>query len=199
MEYYYQLEIWKGNINGVLRVARQREELSDWLVAMAPMASFDTWTQVCEDYALQLESDGQYHKAASYLLGCHKVYEAIKLFKRHKLFKEAIALAKVRLSPLDPALEELYTLWAHQLTKDGNYEQAAKCHLAMKQVQDAAKLLARRYDQSSLKTAAHISMIANDKQQGLMYTQKVVQQHLLQNEWKDTYSYLKEQKGLQVQ
>ena len=37
MEYYYQLEIWKGNINGVLRVARQREELSDWLVAMAPM------------------------------------------------------------------------------------------------------------------------------------------------------------------
>ena len=71
-------------------------------------------------------------------------------------------------------------------------------HLAMKQVQDAAKLLARRYDQSSLKTAAHISMIANDKQQGLMYTQKVVQQHLLQNEWKDTYSYLKEQKGLQV-
>ena len=24
-------------------------------------ASFDTWTQVCEDYALQLESDGQYH------------------------------------------------------------------------------------------------------------------------------------------
>ena len=50
-------------------------------------ASFDTWTQVCEDYALQLESDGQYHKAASYLLGCHKVYEAIKLFKRHKLFK----------------------------------------------------------------------------------------------------------------
>ena len=71
-------------------------------------------------------------------------------------------------------------------------------HLAMKQVQDAAKLLARRYDQSSLKTAAHISMIANDKQQGLMYTQKVVQQHLLQNEWKDTYSYLREQKGLQV-
>jgi len=41
-------------------------------------------------------------------------------------YREAIALAKVRLSPLDPALEELYTLWAQQLTKDGNYEQAAK-------------------------------------------------------------------------
>jgi hypothetical protein len=41
-------------------------------------------------------------------------------------FREAIALAKVRLSPIDPVLEDLYTLWAHQLTKDGNFEQAAK-------------------------------------------------------------------------
>lgn len=40
--------------------------------------------------------------------------------------REAIALAKVRLSPIDPVLEDLYTLWAHQLTKDGNFEQAAK-------------------------------------------------------------------------
>ena len=50
-------------------------------------ASYDTWTSVCEDYAVQLETDGQYHKAASYFLACHKVYEAIRLFKRHKLFK----------------------------------------------------------------------------------------------------------------
>lgn len=68
----------------------------------------------------------------------------------------------------------------------------------MKQVQDAAKLLARRYDQSSLRTASHISMIGNDKQQGLMYTQRVVQQHLLQYEWKEAYSFLKSQKDLQV-
>ena len=37
MDYFYQLEIWKGNISGALRIAREREELSDWLVAMAPM------------------------------------------------------------------------------------------------------------------------------------------------------------------
>jgi len=68
----------------------------------------------------------------------------------------------------------------------------------MKQVQDAAKLLARRYDQSSLRTAAHISMIGNDKQQGLMYTQRVVQQHLLQYEWSEAYGFLKSKKDLQV-
>lgn len=42
MEYYLQLEIWKGNISGVLRLAREQEELSDWLVAMAPMGEFLT-------------------------------------------------------------------------------------------------------------------------------------------------------------
>ncbi|OWF45310.1 gem-associated protein 5-like [Mizuhopecten yessoensis] len=197
MDYYYQLEIWKGNINGALRLAREREELSDWLVSMAPMANFDTWITVCEDYATQLESEGQYHKAATYLLAAQKVYEAIELFRRHRLFKEAIALAKVRLSPFDPVLEELYTLWAQQLTRDGNYEQAAKCHLAMKQVQDAALLLARRYNQSSLRTASHICLVAGEKQQGLLYAYKVAQQYSLQSEWKEAYSFLKEQKPFQ--
>lgn len=50
-------------------------------------AAFDTWTTVCEDYATQLEQEGQYHKAATYLLAAHKVYSAIDLFKRHRLFK----------------------------------------------------------------------------------------------------------------
>jgi len=68
----------------------------------------------------------------------------------------------------------------------------------MKQVQDAAKLLARRYDQSSLRTAAHMSMIGNERQQGLMYTQKVVNQHLTNNEWAQTYSFLKGKTDLQV-
>ncbi|XP_033742288.1 uncharacterized protein LOC117328824 isoform X2 [Pecten maximus] len=197
MDYYYQLEIWKGNINGALRLAREREELSDWLVSMAPMANFDSWITVCEDYATQLESEGQYHKAVTYLLAAQKVYEAIELFRRHRLFKEAIALAKVRLSPFDPVLEELYTLWAQQLTRDGNYEQAAKCHLAMKQVQDAALLLARRYNQSSLRTASHICLVAGEKQQGLLYAYKVAQQYCLQSEWKEAYTFLKEQKPFQ--
>lgn len=199
MDYYYQLEIWKGNINGVLRQAREREELSDWLVAMAPMAAFDTWTTVCEDYATQLEQEGQYHKAATYLLAAHKVYSAIDLFKRHRLFKEAIALAKVRLSPIDPVLEDLYTLWAHQLTKDGNFEQAAKCHLAMQQVQNAAVLLARRYNcTTSLQTAARVSMIGNEKQSGMAYAHKLLQQFLLKWEWSQAYAYLKEQKAFQA-
>lgn len=40
--------------------------------------------------------------------------------------REAVALARVRLSPLDPVLEDLYTEWSQQLMLEGAYEQAAK-------------------------------------------------------------------------
>ena len=42
------------------------------------------------------------------------------------LFREAIALAKVRLSPLDPVLFDLYSTWARKLETDNSFEQAAK-------------------------------------------------------------------------
>lgn len=71
-------------------------------------------------------------------------------------------------------------------------------HLAMRQVQDAAKMLARRYDQSNLKAAAEVSLIANDRKQGLLYAQRVVSQYLLQCQWTSAYSFLRHQTGLQV-
>lgn len=42
------------------------------------------------------------------------------------LLREAIALAKVRLSPLDPELFDLYSTWARKLETDNSFEQAAK-------------------------------------------------------------------------
>ena len=68
----------------------------------------------------------------------------------------------------------------------------------MKQVQDAALLLARRYNQSSTKTASHICLLASEKQQGLLYAHKVTTQYMANSEWKEAYSFLKEQKCLQV-
>ncbi|ESO89427.1 hypothetical protein LOTGIDRAFT_165023 [Lottia gigantea] len=198
MEYYLQMEIWKGNIRGALQIARERDELSDWLVSMAPLGSYEMWLTACEDYARQLEDDGQYHKSSTYLLACHKVYDAIELFKRHKLYKEAVALAKVRLSPMDPSFEDLYTDWSQQLMKDGQYEQAAKCYVAMKKIQDAAKVIVRRCDQSSLKTAAHMTLIANEKQQGMLYAQRVVNQSLLQFDWHDAYKFLNEHQTTKI-
>jgi len=40
--------------------------------------------------------------------------------------RDAVCLARVRLSPTDPVLHTLFTSWAAHLFKDGNYELAAK-------------------------------------------------------------------------
>jgi len=40
--------------------------------------------------------------------------------------REAVCLSRVRLSPSDPVLHKLFTSWAAHLSKDGNYELAAK-------------------------------------------------------------------------
>ncbi|CAI9731711.1 Hypothetical predicted protein [Octopus vulgaris] len=198
MEYHLHMEIWKGNITTALTWAKEREELSDWLVAMAPLASHGTWLTVCEDYAYQLESDGEYHKAVTYLVACHRIYEAIDLFKRHRLFKEAVTFAKVRLSPVDPVFEDLYSMWAQQLAKEGNYEQAAKCYLAIKQVQDASRCLTKRTDHVCMRTAAHISLLAMEKQNGLLLAQRVIHQYLQKMQYQEAYNFTQEHSNLKV-
>ncbi|KAK7097810.1 uncharacterized protein [Littorina saxatilis] len=198
MEYALQMEIWKGNISGAIQIARERAKLSDWIVSLAPLASYDTWVSLCEEYAEQLEEDGQYHKAVSYLLASHKPYPAIDLFRRHKLFREAVALARVRLSPLDPVLEDLYTEWSQQLMLEGAYEQAAKCYLAMKSIKDAAQVITRRSDQSSLQAACNMTLVANEKQQGQLLASQAVTRYLLNHQWNQCLEFLNEHQPLKV-
>jgi hypothetical protein len=81
---------------------------------------------MCQAYAEQLELFGQYEKAASYLLVCHKVNEAVQLLVNHHLFREALALAHNRLGPDDPTPARIIREWSRQLTVTGNYELAAE-------------------------------------------------------------------------
>ncbi|XP_013417476.1 gem-associated protein 5 [Lingula anatina] len=180
---YLQLEIWKGNVSGALKYAAEHAVLSDWLMSIAPMASKRTYLELCEVYAQQLEKEGNYHKATSYYLACHKVYEAIDMLKRNRLFREAVALAKLRLSPSDPLLSSLQESWGRHLAKDGSYEQAAKCYLALKQPLEAAKLMARRADHSGLAAAAHVTISANEVEAGMVYAQRYVQECLAGCDW----------------
>ena len=59
--------------------------------------------------------------------GCAvQVTEAVELLERHGLYREAVCVARLRLSPEDPSHGRLLRRWADQLTADGNMEQAAK-------------------------------------------------------------------------
>lgn len=115
LDYRLQLEIWKGNLAGALEMATTSKQLTDWLVALSPLAGRNVWMATTRAFADQLESQGSYQRAVLYYLACHDTYKAIDVFRKQGMYREAIALAKVRLSPLDPVLFDLYSAWARKL------------------------------------------------------------------------------------
>ncbi|XP_061659471.1 gem-associated protein 5 [Syngnathoides biaculeatus] len=156
------LRLWSGDLEGALRLAAERGELSDHLVSMAPTAGYAVWHDAVERYVKQLCLQEQHLKAAAHLLSINRVYEAVDLLRSHKLHREAIALAKARLSDDDPVVKELYTSWAVTLEKDGHFSAAAKCYIAVGDSFDAAKVITRKNDVTSLRAAARLASAAGE-------------------------------------
>lgn len=182
-ELFHQLMLWKGDLKGVLQSAAERGELTDNLVAMAPVAGYHVWLWAVEAFAKQLCFQEQYVKAASHLLSIHKVYEAVELLKSHHFYREAIAVAKARLRPEDPILKDLYLSWGAILEKDGHYAVAAKCYLGAGSAYDAAKVLAKKGDAASLKTAAELASVVGEDELSASLALRCAQELLLARNW----------------
>ncbi|XP_023582343.1 gem-associated protein 5 isoform X1 [Trichechus manatus latirostris] len=182
-ELFHQLMLWKGDLKGVLQTAAERGELTDNLVAMAPVAGYHVWLWAVEAFAKQLCFQDQYVKAASHLLSIHKVYEAVELLKSNHFYREAIAIAKARLRPEDPILKDLYLSWGAILEKDGHYAMAAKCYLGATSTYDAAKVLAKKGDAASLRTAAELAAIVGEEELSASLALRCAQELLLARNW----------------
>ncbi|XP_056299460.1 gem-associated protein 5 [Pseudoliparis swirei] len=156
------LRLWTGDLEGALQLAVEKGELSDHLLSIAPMAGFSAWSRAVEAFVKQLCQQQQYLKAASHLLSLSRLHEAVGLLRDHKLYREAIALVKARLPADEPVLKELYSCWAAALEKDGHFSAAAKCYLAAGASFDAAKVIARKNDVPSLRTAAGLARISGE-------------------------------------
>ncbi|XP_077182554.1 gem-associated protein 5 isoform X3 [Paroedura picta] len=195
-ELFQQLMIWKGELKGALQLAAERGELTDQLVALSPMAGYQAWMWTVEAFTKQLCFQEQYVKAASHLLSLHKVYEAVELLKTHSFFREAIAIAKARLHPEDPVLKDLYTSWAAILEKDGHYSLAAKCYLGAAAPYDAAKVLSKKGDLTSLKAAAELSLIAGEKELSVTFSFRCAQELLSAKNWVGAQEVLQQHESL---
>ncbi|KAF2979018.1 hypothetical protein EK904_000181 [Melospiza melodia maxima] len=197
-ELFQQLMLWKGDMKGVLQAAAERGQLTDQLVAMAPMVGYQAWVWTVEAFAKQLCFQEQYVKAASHLLSIHKVYEAIELLKVNNFYREAIVMAKARLRPEDPVLKELYTSWAALLEKDGHYSMAAKCYLGASSPYDAVKVLSKKGDVASLKTAAELALISGEEELSATLSLRCAQDLLLSRNWVGAQEVLQQHKTLFV-
>ncbi|XP_035145250.1 gem-associated protein 5 isoform X2 [Callithrix jacchus] len=198
-ELFHQLMLWKGDLKGVLQTAAERGELTDNLVAMAPAAGYHVWLWAVEAFAKQLCFQDQYVKAASHLLSIHKVYEAVALLKSNHFYREAIAVAKARLRPEDPVLKDLYLSWGTVLERDGHYAIAAKCYLGATSAYDAAKVLAKKGDAASLRTAAELAGIVGEDELSASLALRCAQELLLANNWVGAQEALQLHASLQGQ
>nr|XP_014996797.1 gem-associated protein 5 isoform X2 [Macaca mulatta] len=198
-ELFHQLMLWKGDLKGVLQTAAERGELTDNLVAMAPAAGYHVWLWAVEAFAKQLCFQDQYVKAASHLLSIHKVYEAVELLKSNHFYREAIAIAKARLRPEDPVLKDLYLSWGTVLERDGHYAVAAKCYLGATCAYDAAKVLAKKGDAASLRTAAELAAIIGEDELSASLALRCAQELLLANNWVGAQEALQLHESLQGQ
>ncbi|XP_066469603.1 gem-associated protein 5 [Tiliqua scincoides] len=195
-ELFQQLMVWKGDLKVALQSAAERGELTDQLVALAPMAGYQAWAWTVEAFVKQLCFQEQYVKAASHLLSLHKVYEAVELLKSHSCFREAIVIAKARLRPEDPVLKDLHTSWAAVLEKDGHYSMAAKCYLGAACAYDAAKVLAKKGDTASLKTAAELALITGEKDLSMTFSLRCAQELLSSRNWVGAQDVLQQHESL---
>uniref|UniRef100_A0A7N8WQZ1 Gem (nuclear organelle) associated protein 5 n=1 Tax=Mastacembelus armatus TaxID=205130 RepID=A0A7N8WQZ1_9TELE len=190
------LQLWTGDLEGALQLATEKGELSDHLLTIAPMAGFEVWKRTVEAFVKQLCLQEQYLKAASHLLSVNKLYEAIDLLQSHRLYREAIALVKARLPADDPILKELYTGWAAVLEKDGHFSAAAKCYLAAGTSFDAAKVIARKNDTSSLMTAATLARISGEVTLAQSLAMRCTKDLAAAQDWVQAQEALSSQKNL---
>lgn len=195
-ELFQQLMLWKGDMKGVLQAAAERGELTDQLVAISPMVGYQAWVLTVEAFAKQLCFQEQYVKAATHLLSIHKVYEAVELLKVNNFYREAIVIAKARLRPEDPILKDLYTTWAALLEKDGHYSMAAKCYLGASSPYDAVKVLAKKGDVTSLRTAAELALISGEEELSANLSFRCAQNLLLSRNWVGAQEVLQQHKTL---
>lgn len=126
----------------IQRIASKK--LTDQLVALAPSISYEFWRKCCEAYGYQL-LEKQYPLASiPYFLASHKISEAIDYLCKHKYFREAWAICKLRKARDDPIYEQVAAEWATYLETSGNLEGAALVWTASKKYTNAIAALSKR-------------------------------------------------------
>ncbi|XP_065090276.1 protein rigor mortis isoform X2 [Ochlerotatus camptorhynchus] len=120
--------------------------LTDQLVALAPSISYEFWRKCCEAYGYQF-LEKQYTLASiPYFLASHKITEAIDYLCKHKFFREAWAICKLRKAQDDPTHDQVATEWARYLETNGNFEAAALVWTASKNYKNAVTALLKRQE-----------------------------------------------------
>ncbi|EZA61582.1 Gem-associated protein [Ooceraea biroi] len=192
-----EMDIWSGNLRETLMTAVKNYRLNDFLVSLAPNLSMKLWREICEAYAQQLVMEGNVEKAVSYLLGIHKIYEAVQTFVDAKMHKEAYALARCKLDADDPVLEATLKSWAEHVFANGQLEQAAYCYVQLEQFEKAAQALARRKNVYCLELASELAFLSGDEGYGTSLVVDAMTRALVNSDWSRARSLIAQVRKVQ--
>lgn len=115
----YEISLWRGNLKETVEEGIKSGRLTDFLVSLAPMVSPRLWQEACIAYSKNLAEQKQYRKAASYLVACHKIKEAVELLVNADLFLEALCIARCRFDQKDDEIKNIIQKYARWLSKTG--------------------------------------------------------------------------------
>lgn len=183
-----EMNMWNGSLKSHILKAAETKKLNDYMVSLAPSLSQKFWQEICEAYANQLIQESNPTKAVAYLLGIHKIHEAIQVFVDAKMYKEAFAIAKCRLDENDPMMKEFLNNWTKHAMKSGLFEDCAQIALVLNKFSEAALFLARRNDPLAQETAATLAIIDDNENLAISLADQAVVEAIL----KEKYSQARE-------
>uniref|UniRef100_A0A8C4X1H5 Gem (nuclear organelle) associated protein 5 n=1 Tax=Eptatretus burgeri TaxID=7764 RepID=A0A8C4X1H5_EPTBU len=192
----HQLAVWHGDLLKTIQAAADTNQMTDTLVSLAPMVGYRVWVHAVELYVQQLCAQDQPTKAATYLLALHRVHEAIGILRANRLYREAVAVARLRLLPSDPCVGELLTEWALSLEKGGHHPLAAKCYLSCRAPYDAAVAISRKGDVPALQAASRIASITGLGELAAAFALRCAHEMVKRNNWAGAQAALKPHDGL---
>jgi len=119
------LYLWHGDVGRALGVLVENDALTSDFVAFAAGAGRDAWIAAARVYADYLERKGEVHLAALYRVQAGDVVDATQTYERHKLHREAAALAELRLSPDHPLATRAMEQYGTYLARAGMEAESA--------------------------------------------------------------------------
>uniref|UniRef100_UPI00358F6F84 gem-associated protein 5-like isoform X3 n=1 Tax=Myxine glutinosa TaxID=7769 RepID=UPI00358F6F84 len=195
-EEHHQLAVWHGDLLKTIQAAADSNQMTDTLISLAPMVGYRVWVRAAELYVQQLCAQDQPTKAATYLLALHRVHEAIGILRTNRLYREALAVARLRLLPSDPCIGELLTEWALSLEKGGHHLLAAKCYLSCGAPYDAAVAISRKGDVPALQAASRVASITGLGELAAAFALRCAHEMVNRNDWSGAQAALKPHDGL---
>lgn len=168
------LSMLKGETENVIRFATERNELNPFHIYLAPSISHRFWKETMNAYIVQTERESIQEAAGKpkkvefkgvinncllrrvvAMLCIHDVMKAIDALVEGKLFREAIALARV--CCMDSVAEKILLQWAEKSALDGQFAKAAECYITLGKLMEASLILGKSNDEHHMSLAAKIA------------------------------------------